>query len=551
MNSYFQSFASWNLAKPMLGLAAVSFFAAQCLSHFVFVVPAKEAGKLQVVFSDDLEPDDQVKIDKIVSLKLTARVDGKDVAVESTKTGEHALGANLPKGTTVVYGSIVYGASSRGDAPASLLVYHPKLALATGKECLVGEKTPIEVVPYQKGNETKFQLLYQGKPVADAEGSIALPDGKKEKLKTDKEGFTAGFAGTGNYGLWLRHVVANPGEHGGKKYKDEKHYATLVGALASTTAKGQLAPLPAAVSSLGATVADGYLYVYGGHVGKTHTYSTKDVLGDFRRLDLAGGKPWETLPSGPIAQGMNLITYKGKIIRVGGMQPRNTPSEPTDNISLASCASYDPKTNQWTDLPAMPSGRSSHDIVVVGDKLVVVGGWEQKGKGNKEAWHDTALVLDLAQSQPKWESIPQPFKRRALTAGAVGQKVYVMCGLDANASAHRNVDVLDLETLKWSSAPEVPGSSNRMGFSPAAATLNGRLLVNTSEGPLYRLSQDGKTWDKVGAVAKPRMVHRLVPHGNGVVVVGGASRGGNVAEVEIVIPAPADGVPVSLGATKK
>jgi len=550
VNRYFQSFASWNLAKPMLGLAAVSLFAAQCLSHFVFVVPAKEAGKLQVVFSDDLEPDDQVKIDKIVSLKLTARVDGKDVAVESTKTGEHALGANLPKGTTVVYGSIVYGINARGDNPATLLVYHPKLALVNGKEGIVGEKASIEAVPYQKGNETRFQLLFQGKPVADAEGSIALPDGKKEKLKTDKEGFTAGFAGTGNYGLWLRHAVAKPGELDGKKYKEEKHYATLVGALTSTTAKGQLAPLPSAVSSLGATAVDGYLYVYGGHVGRTHTYSTKDVLGDFRRLDLAGGKPWETLPSGPIAQGMNLVNHKGKVIRVGGMQPRNAPGETADNVSLATCASYDPKTNQWTDLPSMPSGRSSHDIVVVGDKLVVVGGWESKGKETKPTWHDTALILDLAQSQPKWESIAQPFKRRALTASAIDQKVYVMCGLGEKGT-FRGVEVLDLETGKWSNAPEVPGTSNQMGFSPAATTLNGRLLVNTSEGPLYRLSKDGKTWDKVGAVAKPRMVHRLVPHGNGVVAVGGASRNGNVAEVEIVVPAQAEGVPVSLGATKK
>ena len=52
------------------------------------------------------------------------------------------------------------------------------------------------------------------------------------------------------------------------------------------------------MSSLGAVECDGYLYVYGGHAGKTHTYSTKDVLGTFHRLKLDGGAKWEELPAG-------------------------------------------------------------------------------------------------------------------------------------------------------------------------------------------------------------------------------------------------------------
>ena len=47
-----------------------------------------------------------------------------------------------------------------------------------------------------------------------------------------------------------------------------------------------LPPLTQATSSLGAVELDGYLYVYGGHAGKTHKYNTETVLGTFQRLKL-------------------------------------------------------------------------------------------------------------------------------------------------------------------------------------------------------------------------------------------------------------------------
>jgi N-acetylneuraminic acid mutarotase len=281
-----------------------------------------------------------------------------------------------------------------------------------------------------------------------------------------------------------------------------------------------LPALPHAVSSLGAVECDGYLYVYGGHAGKTHTYSTKDVLGTFHRLKLDGGAKWEELPGGPILQGMNLAAHGGKIYRVGGMRPRNEPGQPSDNVSVVDAARYDPKAGKWEPLPPLPTGRSSHDLVVAGGKLVVVGGWQSRGRGIAPVWHDTAAVLDLAAKEPAWRDVPQPFQRRALTATVVGTKVYVLCGLDAKADAHNRVDVFDAATETWTTGPDVPGG--RIGFSPAATVLDGRLVVSTSEGNLFRLTADGKEWEKVGTSATKRIVHRLVPHGKGVLLVGGA-----------------------------
>jgi N-acetylneuraminic acid mutarotase len=297
-------------------------------------------------------------------------------------------------------------------------------------------------------------------------------------------------------------------------------------------------PMPHAVSSFGAAVCDGYLYVYGGHAGGTHSYDTKSVLGTFHRLKLAGGTKWEELPGGPIAQGMNLAAHGGKVYRVGGMQPRNAPGEPADNHSLADCARFDPATKAWEPLPPLPAGRSSHDVVVAGDRLVVVGGWQMKGKGQASAWHDTALVLDLTNAAARWEAVPQPFKRRALTATAVGTKVYVLGGLGAEG---KPTDIFDVATKTWGTGPALPlEGDTAMAFSPAATTVNGRVVVNTVSGGLYRLTADGQGWDKVGQATTPRMVARLVAHGDAALLIGGARGGkGNTPTLEVLHPATA------------
>jgi hypothetical protein len=169
----------------------------------------------------------------------------------------------------------------------------------------------------------------------------------------------------------------------------------------------------------------------------------------------------------------------------------------------------------------------------VGDKLVVVGGWQMKGKGEKPVWHDTALVLDLSARELKWEPVPQPFQRRALTASAIGTKVYVVGGLGADGG-DRRVDVLDVATGKWSEGPAMPGGE-RVAFSPAACTVGGRLILNTSEGPVYRLNEKADDWEKVGEAGKRRIVARLVPFGpDRAILLGGASGGSNADSLEVI-----------------
>ena len=171
------------------------------------------------------------------------------------------------------------------------------------------------------------------------------------------------------------------------------------------------APLRQPVSSFGAVACDGWLYVYGGHVANTHSYASISVSGQFHRLNLADHKTWQQLPGGPPLQGFNLAAWHGKIYRVGGMQPTNKQGEKVVLQSVADCACYDPAKGKWSDLPSLPQPRSSHDVVVATNKLIVVGGWNLSGDSDDAAWADTALVLDLSAASPHWTAVKQPFQR--------------------------------------------------------------------------------------------------------------------------------------------
>ncbi len=308
--------------------------------------------------------------------------------------------------------------------------------------------------------------------------------------------------------------------------------------LAPPTADGPAAKtpkipdLPESITSFGACAADGYVYVYGGHSGKTHTYSHDTTLGKFRRLRPGTDTSWQELPESLHLQGLALVAHQGKVIRVGGMEPRNKPGETSDNHSTASVQVFDPASpNKWADLPPLPAPRSSHDAVVVGDTLVVAGGWNMKGK-EKPEWHDTFHTLNLADPKAKWTSEKQPFERRALTAAAFDGKVYVLGGMGTDSQADTAVNVFDPKTGKWGDGPDFP-SGTMNGFTPAAVVVGKSLYLSPYDGVVYKL--DGDKWADVGKLTTPRFVHRAVPHGeNGFLAIGGAAKGGNRADVEVI-----------------
>lgn len=218
------------MTRYFLASAVALAVAVSASAHFVFVIPTKDAKTVQIVLSDELAPDDGVEVGKIAGTKLTVlTADGKSAPLAATK-GEHALKATIPAEARVISGSCEYGVMARGDAKPYLLVYHPKTVFAgcDEKTATLGAAAIAEIVPSGTSGKMAFLVLSAGKPVAEAEVTVMLPDGKKEKVKTDKDGKTKAFAATGQYGAWAKVNEAKSGTLGDKKYDEVRHYATLV-----------------------------------------------------------------------------------------------------------------------------------------------------------------------------------------------------------------------------------------------------------------------------------------------------------------------------------
>jgi N-acetylneuraminic acid mutarotase len=249
----------------------------------------------------------------------------------------------------------------------------------------------------------------------------------------------------------------------------------------------------------------------------------------------AGRPPeWQDLPMQTPLQGLALVAYGPKVYRIGGMNARNaTINEEEDLHSTAEFAEFDPHAGRWTSLEPLPAPRSSHNAVVIGDRLYVVGGWALSGSSPGE-WQQDTLVYDFSDPSAGWQALAKPpFKRRALSASHWDGKLVAIGGLDDQGEVAQQVDLFDPESRIWNEGPKLPGDGHA-GFGVAAWNLGGRLYASGLNGILFRLSDDGSQWQEAGRLQKPRFFHQLVPSvdGKALLAIGGASRGGHIADIE-------------------
>jgi hypothetical protein len=454
--------------------------------------------------------------------------------------GEIGLQAPLDAADT-----LVLGASCRyGIYHGSLLTYFAKHVgkLTPGADALGRcEDFALDVVPRAMGDKLQLTVLWEGKPLHGAEVVVEHDHGDVVEAITDEAGRVevAPTAG-GQIGIRVGHDVKDAaGEFEGQPYKSAAYYATLTLNWTASEASGiedaALPPLPEPIASFGAAVHDGWLYVYGGHTGEPHAHSRENVSPHIRRLNLRGGHAWEDLPHQTPLQSPALVAHGDFLYRIGGMTARNAAGEKDDLHSVAEFARFDPEKKEWTAMPSLPQPRSSHDAVVIGDKLYVVGGWVLAGPGHGE-WCPSALVYDLSAEDGQWQQLPEPdFRRRALAAAQWQGKLVAIGGMTDESEISPRVDFFDPATEKWTQGPDLP-SSDMHGFGIAACSVSGSLYASGATGIVYRLVDAGDAWEEVAKLETPRFFHRLVatPTG-GILAVAGAAHGhGHVASIERV-----------------
>jgi N-acetylneuraminic acid mutarotase/uncharacterized GH25 family protein len=513
-------------------------------AHFVWVVKAGD--KVQLHFSESAESSEPELLKNIASAKVWAQVagdqgDSKAVEVPLTLTTDSLSGDVDAKATSVVV-SHDYGVVSKGEA-TFLLKYLAKQHSSplSGQWNAVNdlERMPLEVTPSWSGRKLKLSVTLNGQPASGLEVKAA-GCGIDETLTTDDHGMVeCNPVSNGVLSVRSKYVAEKSGELNGEKYDSIRTYSTLTLPLSLPVVELVSHEMPAlsqGITSFGAAVAGDQLYVYGGHFGDAHHYSEAGQSNELRCISLtAKDAKWEQLPGGPKLTGLAMVEHDGKLYRVGGFTAKNKADEDQSLWSQDSFACFDPATGEWTDLPAMPSGRSSHDVAVVDGKLYVVGGWNMQG-ADSTVWHTTALVCDLTQPELKWiETAAPPFQRRAVSVAAFQGKLYVIGGMTESGSTTTEVSVFDPASNAWTVAPALNGTGME-GFGTSSFAANNRLVVTSMSGAVQVLSDDATKWIPAGQVREARFFHRQLTTADGrILLVGGASmQTGKTSTIELL-----------------
>lgn len=289
--------------------------------------------------------------------------------------------------------------------------------------------------------------------------------------------------------------------------------------------------LPHGLTSFGAAEHEGVLYVLGGYSGMPHAYSAKDQHGELLAYD---GTRWSVVSEVPKVQGAALVSHATGLVRVGGMRAMNeTVATKSELVSVDTVQRFDASNGSWSDLPALPEGRSSHDAAVIGDTLFVVGGWTLDHAAKGGTWPSDMFTLDLSREDAAWERRRAPFARRALAAATAGGKLFVLGGMDAQRQISQTVEVYDPTADTWTRAPDFPGQ----GFGMAAVGQGATVHASGADGVVHQLDVETNTWTRSTPMAMPRFFHRLIAAADGTVwALGGIRSKASGARIRLAEP---------------
>lgn len=528
-----------NRTIPLIAIMVTGI--SQASAHFLWIrIEADSNNKSPVLnnvhlfLSETPVPENQELLKFVDGVAVTSS-QGVELPLETAEESREAawLGA-LP---SMLNAERDMGVKTRGDKTFRL-AYTARMQTKPVKETETEKQQGLRVrlIEKQNGGNAAIQVLFNAKPIESARVRIFSESGEPIELKTVAGGYVEmpsddmnNALNKGELAFFANFNEPGAGKSGDKTYEETRHYATWTNGNQANAPETSANPISTiglipepAVNSFGGAVLGDWLYIYSGHIGKTHDYAVDTTTKTFRRFNLKDRKTWENLPISRDLQGVALVSDGKYLYRTGGMYASNPRGESSKLHSVADCERFDPETKTWKSLPKMPAPRSTHDSFVIGRKLFVAGGWDLQGSSDESDFHNQMLILDLDHTEKGWQEVEQPFERRALSVAESGGKLYVLGGLQSDTTISHQVDIFDPSTGKWSKGPDIPNGTKAEGFGTAAFTINNRLYYNGVTGPIYRLSQDGTKWEAVGEWHIPRITHRILPGiSNDLIAVGG------------------------------
>jgi hypothetical protein len=206
-------------------------------AHFIWVIPSAKGDSAEVLWSDDLEPDNMdEKLTTIAEARVVLR--RADAGVEELKWKQDGAVYRVAcPGEGVRTLAVTWKESGR--AGGTLMLYNAKTYLPdrTGKvkdtKTAAWNLLDLEIVPRSDLGADTYQVLFKGRALANpfvrAFATTADLSAAMRRPRTDKEGlFTFTAPTPGVYGFRVLHKTKEPVEHEGKKFAGGWYESTLV-----------------------------------------------------------------------------------------------------------------------------------------------------------------------------------------------------------------------------------------------------------------------------------------------------------------------------------
>jgi N-acetylneuraminic acid mutarotase len=262
---------------------------------------------------------------------------------------------------------------------------------------------------------------------------------------------------------------------------------------------------PTARQQLASAPASGALWLFG---GLTDNAATAKVEAYDPAIDT-----WKAGPDLPLALHHEMaVSYKDELLVMGGWSPVGA-----NLTGLTSDRVFALRRGSWVELPHLNRPRAAGAAVVVGDKIVVIGG-QADGKlvattevYDGAGWHDVAAI---------------PTPRDHLAAVADGKYAYAVGG--RALSADKNTAALeryDPAADSWKKLPDMPTARGGLG----AAVVGRRIVAIGGESvtgvydTVESFDLDVGSWSVLPPVKFARHGLAVVGVGSSVYAMGGAT----------------------------
>jgi hypothetical protein len=203
-------------------------------------------------------------------------------------------------------------------------------------------------------------------------------------------------------------------------------------------------------------VKDGRIYVFG---ALSRGYPREEIVNDIYTFDMQE-ETWDvagSLPTHRARGGAAAVAYEGKFYLLGG----NVAGH--DGGAVCWFDEYNPRTDEWRELPDAPNARDHFSAVMVGDQLIAAAG-RQTAQPNPAA--APVLATDIYEfTNGQWHSgAPIPTPRAGVVSVAYDGHVIVAGGeINTSSDALNVVEAYDVDADTWQALPSMTSGRHGSG----------------------------------------------------------------------------------------